>query len=184
MGYYAKDGSYVRDDSDIKVAEAMNETQGQEFERGQRAIAHAEAYEAEEKRRREAERAFASQVRYESFQAEQEKARKRSQQLEQQMKEEEEQANLSRYGVNYSLRNPNSLDERRARANFWRLNNNFRLLVDTVVGKNQKFSKLWDQYSKATTDEERLAIVTKMEKMYPTTELAVRNIERKTGYRR
>jgi len=38
MGYYAKDGAYVFDDNDINVREANNETQGQAFDRRQRAI--------------------------------------------------------------------------------------------------------------------------------------------------
>lgn len=184
MGYYAKDGSYVRDDSDIKFAEVMNESQGQQFERKQRIIAQAEAYEAKEKRNREANRALMAEIEAEALHAESERARKNMQELNQRIEQERKEKNRRQYGVDYSLRNPKDLSERRARANFWRLNNNFKLLVDTVVGKNQKFGKLWDQYSKAQTDEERLKIVEKMEKMYPTHELAIRNVERKTGYRK
>ena len=33
MGYWAKDGSYQRDDSDIQTIEAMNETYGQRYDR-------------------------------------------------------------------------------------------------------------------------------------------------------
>lgn len=33
MGFWAKDGSYVHDDADTEVMEAMNETQGQRYDR-------------------------------------------------------------------------------------------------------------------------------------------------------
>lgn len=184
MGYYAKDGSYVRDDSDITFAETRTETQGQEFERHQRIIAQAEAYEAQEKRNREAERQMISDIKYETFQAENRRAAENRKKMEEELVQQRRQENKRRYGVDYSLRHPENLDERRLRANFWRLNNNFKLLVDTVIGKNQRFSKLWDAYSKAQTEEERQQIVEKMEKMYPTREMSVRGVEKKTGYRR
>lgn len=184
MGYYAKDGSYVRDDSDTKFAEVMNESQGQEFDRGQRVIAQAEAYEAQQKRNKEAEREQIAEIRSESFDAWNRGAERVAAQREKELAEQRRQANLDRYGVDYSLRNPKDLSERRSRANFWRLNNNFRLLVDTVIGKNYRFGKLWDQYSKAETEEQRKEIVEKMEKLYPTREFAIRAVEKKTGYRR
>ena len=184
MGYYAKDGSYVRDDSDIKFQEVMNESQGQEFDRKQRVIAQGEAYEAEQKRNVEAKRLQDSEIRSEAFRAINEDAIRKSKQREEELIQQQKKNNLKQYGVDYNLRNPKNLDERRQRANFWRINNNFRLLVDTVIGKNYMFGKLWDQYSNAKTDEERQQIVEKMEKLYPTREMAVRNVERQTGYRR
>ena len=38
MGYWAKDGSYQYDENDINLRETMNETQGQRYDREQRAI--------------------------------------------------------------------------------------------------------------------------------------------------
>lgn len=184
VGYFAKDGSYVRDDSDTKFAEVMNESQGQEFERKQMITAQAEAYEREQKREAEARRTQEAEMRYEAFQAENRRAAMARQQVEKELIQKQKQENLNRYGVDYSLRNPKDLDERRRRANFWRINNNFRLLVDTVIGKNYRFGKLWEQYSTAKTDEERQQIVEKMEKMYPTREFAVRSVEKRTGYHR
>lgn len=184
MGYYAKDGGYVRDDSDIKFAETRTETQGQEFERHQRIIAQAEAYEAQEKRNTEAVRSQVAEIKYEAMQAENRRAEQASKEREERLEKERRQENIRRYGVDYDLRHPENLDERRKRANFWRINNNFKLLVDTVIGKNYRFGKLWDAYSKAQTEEERQQIVEKMEKMYPTSEMGIRGVEKKTGYRR
>lgn len=184
MGYYAKDGSYVRDDSDIKFAETRTETQGQAFDRAQRVIAQAEAYEEQEKRAKEAERQMIADMRYESFQAENRRAVEARREAEAKLERERKQRYMRQYGVDYDMRNPENLDDRRRRANYWRINNNFTLLVDTVIGKNQRFGKLWDAYSAAQTEEERQKIVEKMERLYPTRELAVRGVEKKTGYRR
>ena len=184
MGYWAKDGAYVHDDDDIRSAEAMNESQGQAFDRFQRATAQAEAYEAEQKRKAEAEKDFQAQVNYERWVYENEQAKKNFSAMEEARKQQRKQENLDRYGVSYDLRNPKDLSERRSRANFWRLNNDFRLFFDIVIGKDKRFGNLWDRYEKAQTDEERLEIVEKMEKLYPTRESAVQSVERKTGYRK
>ena len=180
MGYYAKDGSYVRDDSDIRFAEVMNESQGQAFDREQRVTAQAEAYEAEEKRRKEAERQYGADLKYQMFI----NRNREAAETKERIAEERKQENERRYGVSFSLRNPQSLDERKSRANFWRLNNNFTFFLGVVTGKELRFGKLWDKYNAAKTDEERRQIVEKMEKMYPTRESAIRAVERKTGYRR
>lgn len=52
MGYWAKDGSFVRDASD----DAPRMTQGDAWEAGQRVIKGMQDFEAAEKRRKEAER--------------------------------------------------------------------------------------------------------------------------------
>lgn len=38
MGYWARDGAYVHDQDDINAMEAMNETQGQRYDRLNRAV--------------------------------------------------------------------------------------------------------------------------------------------------
>lgn len=54
MGYWAKDGSYVREASD----DAPRMTQGDTWEAGQRVIKGMQEWEEQEKRRKEAERRF------------------------------------------------------------------------------------------------------------------------------
>ena len=65
--------------------------------------------------------------------------------------------------------NPKSLDDRRARANYWRLNNQFQLVMDTINGKQHKFMKLWDEYNNTNDVVRKEEIVQIMEMMYPTT---------------
>ena len=180
MGYWAKDGSYTRDDSDLELTEAMNESQGAKFDREQRVIAQMEAYEAEEKRKREADRAFGAQVVRDMYERDHQRAMK----LEEERIEREKENNRDRFGISIDLRNPKTLAERRDRANFWKNNSLFAYWVGRITGKNKKFNDLQTQYNKAKTDEERLQIVEEMEKMYPTRESAVRHVERQNGYRR
>lgn len=184
MGYWAKDGSYVRDDDDIRFAETMNETKGQKFDREQRSIAHTRAYEQEQKRKEEAARDFWAEYDRQQRENAYEQMKKRQTAAEKAQRNREIQQNNRRYGTDFDLRNPKDLEERRSRANFWSHNNNFRLLCDIIIGKNKKFSMLWDQFAKAKSEEERRIIVEKMEKMYPTREFAIRSVEKKTGYRK
>lgn len=54
MGYWAKDGSYQYDESDIQLREAMNETQGQRYDRLNRNISNKPLFTEKEQEQREA----------------------------------------------------------------------------------------------------------------------------------
>ena len=55
MGYWAKDGSYQYDESDIQLREAMNETQGQRYDRLNRSVSNKPLFTEKEQEQREAE---------------------------------------------------------------------------------------------------------------------------------
>ena len=184
MGYWAKDGSYVYDENDIKHAESMNETQGQYYERVQAGITHAEAYAEEQQRKAQVERDFAAQSIQEDRLYEKEAALKIKESINSINEANRRWENQKRYGVDFDLRSPATLEERRDRANLWRCNNVFGLFVDKISKKEQKFHALWQQYAVAKSEEERLQIVEQMEKMYPTTEALIRAEEKKAGYRK
>ena len=140
--------------------------------------------EIEQKRKEEAARDFWAEYDRQQRENAYEQMKKRQTAAEKAQRNREIQQNNRRYGTDFDLRNPKDLEERRSRANFWSHNNNFRLLCDIIIGKNKKFSMLWDQFAKAKSEEERRIIVEKMEKMYPTREFAIRSVEKKTGYRK
>lgn len=184
MGYWAKDGSYVRDESDIKSAESMNETQGQYHNRVQAGIAYSEAYQKEQQRKQQAEREFAAQWQEENRKFERQQTEKINKATAKADQEQKEWENKERYGVPYNLRNPETLEDRRNRANFWRTNSKFKLILDKITKKDEKFHNLWQQYAMSKSEEERLKIVEQMEKMYPTKESAIRAAEKKAGFRK
>lgn len=83
-------------------------------------------------------------------------------------KKAQEQENLSRYGVSFDLGNPKSLEDRMLRANYWRIENGWKTLVNYVNGKSKKYYALLDQFARAKTESERAVIIEQMEKMFPT----------------
>ena len=173
MGYYAKDGSYVRDDSDFEP----RPTQGDLWDAEQRVT---EAMEREEARKRineELERE-ARVTRAEEERLEKEEEVRQWEAAKQQAMDEAYKDDPTLW-----LKQPRDLAERRARANYWRLNSGFSLLVGKVSGKDRRFNDLWDQFSKAKTEEEKQRIVDELEKMYPTTEARIEAEERKMGRR-
>ena len=64
---------------------------------------------------------------------------------------------------------PQTLSDRRARANYWRQSSNFKIAIDTLTGKTHKFNKLWEEFSKTKDVARQQEIIEQMEKMYPTT---------------
>ena len=62
MGYWAKDGAYQYDESDIQAREAMNETQGQRYDREQRIIRDGYTSPFTEKEEAQREDAYAKRV--------------------------------------------------------------------------------------------------------------------------
>ena len=93
-------------------------------------------------------------------------------------KEQEHWQNLQQYGVEFNLRNPKELEDRRSRANYWRTQNKFHILLNKINGKSKKFNDLWIKYSISKSEEERLKIVEEMERMFPTKESAIRRAEK------
>lgn len=105
MGYWAKDGAYVHDDNDTKAMEAMNETQGQRFDRINGAVISDKPLftEAEEKKREEE---YAKRVEYRAQWYEGNKAYREQQET---LKKEEEKRELQKEAYENAKRRFNSL---------------------------------------------------------------------------
>lgn len=173
MGYYAKDGSYVRDAGDM----VTRETQGQAFEREQRAIEEARQFDRENQEKYDSQKAFEWEVRQNDIYQRQEEAEQYKVESDRLRREEEVRQNLKRYGTEFDLRNPKDLGDRIARANYWRIQSGWHTLKNVLNGKSKKFMELDSQLRKARTEEERLVIVESMEKLFPTREGAVKRVE-------
>lgn len=182
MGYWAKDGSYQYDENDLRNKERINETQGQAYERHEKGLAAMKVYEEAEKRKKQAQREYEAQVIEENREEEKKIAQKRQSHFSEAQKRLMSQKNIQQYGVDINFRNPQSLEERRSRANYWRIENPFHILLNYVNGKSKKMNDLWTKYSQVKTEEERLQIVEQMEKMFPTKESDIRRVEKKAGY--
>lgn len=182
MGYWAKDGAYVHDDDDARAM--MHESDGDRWDRLNRMSERAKEEEARRKARQEREREERAENKRALMEAEFERNRKYSEELERHREAKKKSENLARYGVEYDLRHPETLSDRRSRANFWRIQNNWSVLKNAINGKSKKFSALWDKYSEAKTDEERLQLVEKMEKLFPTKERNIRKVEKNEGWHR
>ena len=172
MGYYAKDHSYVRDESDDKVSAHIS--QGDAWEAEKRIMDQLDREEKRKKAALEAEREFRANVLAEQRAHEQRKAEEYQRSLDKIRQRE----NWDRYGVPYDLRNPRDLEERKNRALFWSRNNKWDHLKAVVSGKDKEFSRLVARYHNVQTEEERLAVVEAMEKIYPTSFKAIRKIEK------
>lgn len=143
MGRWMRDGSYQYDDSDISIREAMNETQGQAYDREQRIIASMNEYERKKQRQAEAERDFRIWMR------ETEDNIVRS-------KREAEQKERDR-----------ELSARKRNADWWRKRSGWARFINKVNGKSKKFEILKEQFEKATDDYEKMSIVSQMERLFP-----------------
>lgn len=160
MGYWAKDGSYVQNELD----EQPKMTDHEKWERSDDINARRQQADKDRIRQEENDREFRNWV-------------SETDRLITQKKVEREKAvRKSAEDLNYEqdpmlwLRNPRNLDERRARANYWRLNSTWSVLISKINGKGKIFENLWEKYSHAQSEEEKQMIVEQMEKLYPTTQ--------------
>lgn len=178
MGYWAINGSYQYDEKDLKTKEAMNETQGQAYKRQQAGITAATRYEKEQKRNEQLRKEWEANSKAEEIEIQKNNAKNMQKYYSKVQKEQERWQNLQQYGVEFNLRNPKELEDRRSRANYWRTQNKFYILLNAVNGKSKKFNDLWVKYSISKSEEERLQIIEEMERMFPTKESAIRRAEK------
>jgi len=76
------------------------------------------------------------------------------------------------------LVDPQTLGERRARANYWRLGNMLQQAMDRISGKTHRFEKLWRQFTDSEDEIEKETIIIEMERMYPTSTAKLRRAEK------
>lgn len=172
MGYWAKDGSYQYDDNDLQEIKSRES----EVERAKRR----EVYSKEEASRKagiQAQKDYEIFLKRQEYENESKRTKEVMEQLDKAREQEEERKNLKRYGTDINLRAPKNLEDRRARANFWRTQSKWSTLINVINGKSKKFDKLWNQYRTAT-EEERQQIVEEMERLFPTTERNIKQAER------
>lgn len=170
MGYWAKDGSYVREEDDL-----TSKSQYEMWDEQKRSDI---AWEEEEKRRKQKEESDKN-FRIWIDETDRQIAEDRKNRIDNFFKQEEEE----KYNLDPTLwlKKPRNLAERRARADYWRTNSAFTLLISKINGKGKKFDKLWDQFSHAKDEGEKKRIVEEMEKLYPTTKSRLASAERKEG---
>ncbi len=164
---FAREEEYLR---------SLTPQERQEYYRKKKETAEREAYEAacrinREKRQKENERIDARL-------AEEQRRRSVLQKMEEDKYNQEKQAAAAAVAqkeaqsnsLGFSLRNPKTLSDRRARANYWAQSSLWRGVKDRITGKHKKFNKLWKDFSNTNDVEEQRIIVEQMEKLYPTTE--------------
>lgn len=100
-----------------------------------------------------------------------ERDRKLSEKVDKKMKDEKRKEEIQA-GVRVPefVSDPKDLEDRRARANYWRGQTKWKMLVETITLKNRKFNKLWKEYNKTDDIRKQEEIVNEMEKMFPTTQ--------------
>ena len=173
MGYWAKDGSYVREAGDEEIE-------------GYRDPVAAAKYRDEREADRERSEANVRRF-YEMREASQERLANEAKSIEAIGKTNSAQKpNVAPPrpevpGVPEFVYNPETLGQRRARANYWMRFSQWSMFKAKISGKMKKFDQMWEEFADTQDETRQAEIVEQMEKMYPTTQHRIDMAERKEG---